>query len=105
MITQTTRFQASNYLNTYYLASSSEHGYAHWYYSNSITYKWYAELNVGNSNVVNNSNVAVSAAVHELGHIMGLAHSTATAIMNVNRDRTTIYIPKTDDLNGINAIY
>ena len=59
-------------------------------------------LNSGNTNI-GITNVARSAAVHELGHPMGLYDLTSgTAIMNQNRDRTSIYVPQTDDVNNLN---
>lgn len=50
------------------------------------------------------TNSRQSVCVHELGHAMGLDdQSDGTRIMNVNRDRSTIYAPKSDDKNGVNA--
>ncbi len=60
---------------------------------------------VGNSNITQ-TNVARSTANHEYGHVLGIDDLTSgTAIMNVNRNRKTIYVPKADDKNGITAIY
>lgn len=42
---------------------------------------------------------------HELGHGLGLGHSTEYSIMNTSRDRYTLYTPQQDDRNGLNAIY
>lgn len=58
-----------------------------------------------NDNAVFVSSVAQSTSVHELGHALGLGHSTSTAVMNSNRDRTRITTPQKDDLDGIKAIY
>lgn len=45
-----------------------------------------------------------SVCVHELGHAMGLYDlSSGTAIMSTNRDRSTIYSPRLDDIYGVNA--
>jgi len=45
-----------------------------------------------------------STGVHELGHAAGLDDlSSGSCIMNSNRDRESIYTPKTDDVNGVNA--
>lgn len=46
-----------------------------------------------------------SVTGHELGHGLGLDHSTSTAIMNTSRDRYTIYVPQVDDTSGIAALY
>ncbi len=45
-----------------------------------------------------------STGVHELGHAAGLADlSSGTAIMNTSRNRESIFTPRTDDVNGVNA--
>lgn len=41
-----------------------------------------------------------SSISHELGHAIGLYHSTKTAVMNVDRDRSKIYSPQKDDIDG-----
>lgn len=47
-----------------------------------------------------------STAGHELGHSIGLAHSTVTpALMNTSRNRSTTYTAQTDDVNGVNYMY
>lgn len=55
------------------------------------------------------SNAAQSVAAHELGHIVGLAHSTGAKIMNSSTSSRYythgVYTPQTDDVNGVNAIY
>lgn len=58
-----------------------------------------------NGQSISNSNVARSAGSHELGHVMGIAHNSGTSIMNSNRNRTTVFRPQADDINGINARY
>jgi len=95
-----------NVLNSWYESSSSNYGrysltYNQFYEVTTFT----ADINSGNTNITA-TNVARSVANHEFGHIAGLDDLTSgTAIMNVNRTRGTIYIPQTDDKNGIYAIY
>lgn len=48
---------------------------------------------------------ARSVGNHELGHVLGLDHTNNPAIMNINRDRQSMYLPQTDDINGVNALY
>lgn len=54
---------------------------------------------------VKNSNVAKSTAVHELGHALGIAHTTGTSIMNSERNRNKMTTPQKDDINGVKNIY
>lgn len=58
-----------------------------------------------NATNITTTNVARSTANHELAHAMGLDHVSGTSIMNSSRDRTKIYVPQIDDVNGINARY
>jgi hypothetical protein len=47
------------------------------------------------------SEIKISVFCHELGHAIGLLDlSSGTAIMNVNRDRATLYTPQADDIIG-----
>jgi len=95
-----------NVLNSWFESSSTYYGRYTVTYNrfNEVT-KFTADINSGNTNITA-TNVARSVANHEFGHIAGLDDITSgTAIMNVNRARGTIFIPQTDDKNGINAIY
>lgn len=100
---------SANELNSFYETSSSLYGRTGLSYditSEAIYIASFdAKINAGNSNI-STRNVARSAANHEFGHLLGLNDlSSGTAIMNNNRDRTTIYIPQTDDINGVAAVY
>ncbi len=45
-----------------------------------------------------------SVAAHEFGHAFGLADlSSGTAIMNIKRNRNTLYTAQPDDINGVKA--
>lgn len=75
---------------------------------NNVLTSFQAYINSSNSNISSNSTIRRSTANHELGHAMGLKHyngSVQLAVMNSNRDRTKVYTPKTDDINGVNAKY
>lgn len=96
-----------NQFDIWYEKSSSLYGKCVTSYNINSKEVFYfkAKLNSGNPNITK-SNVARSTACHELGHAMGLGDlSSKTAIMNTSRDRTKIYVPQTDDKNGIKAIY
>lgn len=97
---------SSNILNTEHISDDSKYGDTDWSYDTSTNYIAYfkAYINADNGEITD-PNVAESAGCHELGHSIGLSHSTETAIMNSDRDREKIYVPQTDDLNGIKAIY
>ena len=65
-----------------------------------------AYLNTNASSSLSKTNWGRSTACHELGHPLGLNDlSSGNALMSHARNRSSIYSPQTDDLNGINAIY
>lgn len=43
-----------------------------------------------------------ATAAHEVGHTLGLGHSTSAAVMNPSYSYSS---PQTDDVNGLNALY
>lgn len=97
---------SNNTLSSYNESATNIYGYCEIQpkSNNRISY-FTAYLNASHPEITQ-TNVARSVAGHELGHAMGLDHlETGIAIMNSNRDRTVIYTPKQDDINGINALY
>jgi hypothetical protein len=88
--------------NSSYLYGSTEMDF---YLTNGHIYYFFGKLNAGNPDIIN-TNVARSTANHELGHLLGIADlNSGTAIMNVDRDRSSVYVPQTDDVNGVIATY
>lgn len=90
--------------------SSSDYGYTYrgrnettYYMTATVSY-----LNLNNSAVAAGGLVCRSTACHELGHSLGLNHfssTTVSAVMNTSRNRSSIYTPKSDDINAINYAY
>ena len=98
---------SDNTLDYVNIASSTLYGNIQVNYNSStgIINYFKANINKGNSKI-HYQNRARSAASHELGHSLGLAHSSnSSAIMYKHRNRSSIYKPQTDDLNGITEIY
>ncbi|WP_053784084.1 zinc metalloprotease [Paenibacillus xylanivorans] len=92
-------------LHSYHSADKTLYGEMQW---TSDLLKFVTKFNGyinNNANNITTTNVARSTANHELAHAMGLDHVSGTSVMNSNRDRATIYLPQTDDVNGINARY
>jgi hypothetical protein len=86
-----------------YTAKDGNYGLSTWYYDGSgcIT-SWVSKLN---NYYYGNFTENRSTANHELGHILGLEHTNNPAIMKIGRNRLSIYVPQTDDINGVNALY
>lgn len=62
-------------------------------------------LNTGTPSL-SKTNYGRSTAAHELGHAIGLDDlSSGNSLMSHSRDRSLIYTPQSDDLQGVNAIY
>lgn len=100
---------SQNIVTTQYSEDQSLYGDCDVYYNTSTNKIQYfvAKINIGNNSVNNTAKIARSAAVHELGHAMGLDHvfPPYLAIMNSSRDRETVYIPQKNDKDGINSLY
>lgn len=93
-----------NSLNSFYESSTTLYGKTNYTYFGSKITSFTAMVNAGNFNMT--TNVSRSTANHELGHVLGLDDIySGTAIMNSNRNRSSLYLPQTDDKNGVKAIY
>lgn len=107
---------SSNTLNTHYKADTAEDAAIYGSMEvldisligqgTLILNQWAVYLNTANSNLMGSTTIARSTACHELGHVVGLDDlQSGTALMNQNRNRSVIYTPQTDDINGKIAIY
>lgn len=72
-------------------------------------YGFYASGNI-NSTATGTftSTMKRSTAGHELGHALGQGDepfAIYVPLMDPNRNRSTIYVPKQDDINGVNYMY
>ncbi|HEY3373714.1 MAG TPA: matrixin family metalloprotease [Candidatus Aquicultor sp.] len=85
--------------------SGGAYGYT---YSNITNGKTTSFSAVGNTATTGSFTATMrrSTAGHELGHGAGLGEgNVAQSIMYQNRDRSKIYIPQVDDVNGITYMY
>jgi predicted Zn-dependent protease len=101
------RTDAEGVLDSYTNATDGYIGYTYTIQdsSNCIT-SWVSKVNkYYDADYLYDPTYARSAAGHELGHVLGLAHTNNTAIMNPNRNYGQIYVPQTDDINGIANLY
>ena len=67
-----------------------------------------------NLNAIDRSGVTIddfrvgqSSAAHEIGHVSGLKHDNSDSLhlMNINRNRTNVYLPDQDSINGVIFFY
>lgn len=96
--------ESNSVLNSWYESGSSILGRMTTYRTLNYVSEFIGELNAGHPKITE-TNYARSTANHELGHAMGLDHTSNGSIMDSNRDRSVVYTPQKDDINGINAIY
>lgn len=97
---------ANGVLDSYSFKDYVEYGYAYIIYDEDTkcVTAWVAKINKYYT-YTHYTIIARSVGGHELGHILGLNHTANPALMNSDRDRSVIYRPQTDDINGINALY
>ena len=103
---------ASNLLSAQYNDEENVYGesYVISYDETGYWYKYITQVecsyNTNCPNLVGDIVVMKSTGVHELGHCLGLGDCwSGTAIMNEYRNRTLIFTPQQDDLNGVGDIY
>ncbi len=80
---------------------------------NGWTQTLYSQIHINHSYTGGYSAAAVqSVSAHELGHALGLAHSSGAVLMNPNTygsnsrwETYSINTPQSDDVNGVKAIY
>ncbi|SDZ35113.1 hypothetical protein SAMN05421736_110112 [Evansella caseinilytica] len=101
------RSGSSNLMTAQY-DSSRPNAYGRIVYNNSsskYTTPFRTYLNTYRSQIVNNSNVRISTASHEIGHALGLAdlEDSSHSIMNTKRDRTTLIYATSRDISRVNA--
>ena len=96
---------AKGALDSYSSNDYIEYGYTYVIYdNNNCVTSWVSKINKYYT-YTHNEIIARSVGGHELGHTLGLNHTANPALMNPNRDRSIIYRPQTDDINGVNNLY
>jgi matrixin len=91
----------------YAMGTDGPYGHATW------ACTWTAGIRIASTAELNTSRLSFqgptvkqSVASHELGHFIGIRHSTVTpAVMNDNRNRLTVYTAQVDDICGVNHRY
>lgn len=78
------------------------------HYGELLDFQIYINTRTIYNNATNLANFATSTVVHEFGHSFWLCDDPPTSlpsIMNHDRDRNSMTVPQTYDINNINAIY
>lgn len=75
--------------------------WCHWWDTDQIA-DFLAEGNLSVLPDATWDNEMAATAAHEVGHTLGLGHSTSAAVMNPSYSYSS---PQTDDVNGLNALY
>lgn len=94
---------ADNTFNMYYRPATPEAGYTLWYCSGSAMIK--IDVWINDAHDPGTLNLRRNYVGHELGHGIGLGHSTVYPSLMGPNDPNIHYLPQQDDINGVYAIF